>query len=172
MKGNMILIGFMGAGKTTVGKALAERSGWPLLDTDQLIIEKAGMTIPEIFEQSGEEGFRRIESEVLAELLEQTDHTVISVGGGLPLREENRAVLSRLGTVVYLDVSEATVWNRLKDETDRPLLKVENVRAKIREMLTYRRPIYEQAAHITISVDEKNPGQIAAEVEEKAGVRR
>lgn len=172
MKQNMILIGFMGAGKTTVGKALAERCGMPLLDTDQLITEKAGMAIPEIFDHCGEDGFRRIESEVLTELLEHTDHTVISVGGGLPLREENRAVLSQLGTVVYLDVSEETVWNRLKDETDRPLLQVENVSEKIREMLIYRRPVYEQAAHFKVCVDGKSPKQIAAELAEKAGEKR
>lgn len=169
MKQNTILIGFMGAGKTTVGKALAERCGMPLLDTDQLITAKAGMTIPEIFELSGEDGFRRIETEVLADLLEHTDHTVISVGGGLPLREENRALLSRLGTVVYLDVSEETVWDRLKDETDRPLLQVDNVVDKIREMLLCRRPIYEQAAHLTVRADGRSPGQIAAEIAEREG---
>ena len=93
---HVIMTGFMGAGKTTVGKALAEKQKVPFLDTDQLIEEKAGMTISRIFETQGEEAFRKMETSVLEDLLKRNDQTVISVGGGLPLRDENRELLWKL----------------------------------------------------------------------------
>ena len=95
---HVIMTGFMGAGKTTVGKALAEKQKVPFLDTDQLIEEKAGMTISRIFEIQGEKAFRKMETSVLEDFLKRNDQTVISVGGGLPLRDENRELLRKLGT--------------------------------------------------------------------------
>ncbi len=94
---HVIMTGFMGAGKTTVGKALAEKQKVPFLDTDQLIEEKAGMTISRIFETQGEEAFRKMETSVLEDLLKRNDQTVISVGGGLPLRDENRELPAEAG---------------------------------------------------------------------------
>lgn len=166
MKQNLILIGFMGAGKTTIGRLYAETYGLPLVDTDDLILEKAGKTIPEIFQSEGEEGFRQYETQVLRELLAGTDHTVISVGGGLPLREENRRILSQLGMVIYLDISVETVWKRLKGQTGRPLLEGENVEERVNALWSYRRPIYEQAAHKTVGADDKSPETIVKELRE------
>lgn len=169
MKQNLILIGFMGAGKTTIGKLFAKQYGLPLVDTDQLITEKAGMTIPEIFEYRGEEVFRQYETQVLKELFAENGGAVISVGGGLPLREENRRILRQLGLVIYLDITNDTVWNRLRGQTGRPLLEGEHAEQKIAELLSLRRPIYEQAAHQTICADAKSPAAIVEELREMAG---
>lgn len=165
MKDNIILIGFMGAGKTSIGNCWSEKKGRPFLDTDLLIEQEAGMSIPGIFKELGEERFREIESAVLQKLDEKADHMVISVGGGLPLKEENRAVLTRLGTVVFLRVKPDTVLKRLAKDTSRPLLQAENKAARIQQLLTVRNPVYEQAAHLVIDADDKDPEQIIMELE-------
>lgn len=164
MKQNVILIGFMGAGKTRVGGAYAAEAGSPLLDTDQMIEIEAGMSISDIFATQGEPAFRRAETRVLEKLLAETDRSVISVGGGLPLLEQNRVILRQLGTVVFLRVQPETVLARLKGDTTRPLLMGENVEQKVRELLAYRNPLYEAAAHCVIDVDGKTPEEIAAEI--------
>lgn len=170
MKENIILIGFMGAGKTSVGKAFARRHGLPLLDTDQLIEEEAGMTISRIFAEQGEEAFRRAESAVLGRLLEETDHAVISVGGGLPLLEANREILKKLGTVVFLRVRKRTVLKRLAGDNTRPLLQGDGVEEKVERLLEYRNPLYEQASHLVVDVDGKTVRRIVDEVTEKTGI--
>lgn len=164
MRHNLILIGFMGAGKTTIGKGYARKHYRRFVDTDELIARKAGMSIPEIFETKGEEVFRQLETEVLEELLAESTQAVISVGGGLPLREENRRLLNELGTVVYLDITSAEVWRRLAGTTGRPLLEGGNAREKIEELLSYRKPIYEQAADKIISVTDKTPEEVINEL--------
>jgi shikimate kinase len=161
MKDNIILIGFMGAGKSSVGRMYSEIYQVPLLDTDELIEAEAGMTISKIFETQGEEAFRATETRVLERLLAETDHTVISVGGGLPLREENRRILKELGKVVFLRVKEKTVLQRLKGDTTRPLLQGDHVQQRVHELMTYRNPIYQEAAHIVIDVDKILPREIA-----------
>lgn len=163
----VILIGFMGAGKTTVGIALSKRGNLPLVDTDQRIIEKAGMSISEIFAQKGEDTFRQIESQVLSELLEQKTSMVVSVGGGLPLKEENRRMLKRMGTVVYLKVMPETVLERLKGDTTRPLLAGPDGKQKVGELLEKRGPIYQEAADLILSVDGKSVEEILGELEER-----
>lgn len=165
MKENMILIGFMGAGKTSVGKAYAKRYGIPLLDTDQLIEQEAGMTISRIFAEKGEAAFRTAETAVLQRLLAETDHAVISVGGGLPLLAANREILKQLGNVVFLRVRKETVLKRLAGDTTRPLLMGDHVEEKVQELLAYRNPLYEQAAHVTVDVDGKTLRQIVDEIQ-------
>ena len=164
MKQNVILIGFMGAGKTSVGEAYARASGRKLLDTDQMIEAEAGMSISDIFSTRGEAAFRRTETTVLEKLLEETDQAVISVGGGLPLLEQNRTFLKRLGTVIFLRVRPETVLERLKGDTTRPLLMGENVEQKVRGLLDYRNPFYEDAAHRIIDVDGKNLKELVEEL--------
>ena len=134
MKNNTILIGFMGAGKTSIGTCLSERSDRPLVDTDQLIEAEAGMSIPQIFSEQGEDGFRRIESRILEKLNNESDHIVISVGGGLPLRAENRIILSELGTVVFLRTRPDTVLSRLEGDVTRPLLQLETALQQMQMM--------------------------------------
>lgn len=164
MKQNLILIGFMGAGKTSVGEAYAKASGRPLLDTDQLIEAEAGMSISDIFALQGEPAFRRAETAVLERLLAETDNAVISVGGGLPLLELNRALLKQLGCVVFLRVQPETVLKRLEGDTTRPLLQGEQVEKRVRELLAYRNPLYMEAAHQVADVDGKTPEQLASEL--------
>lgn len=168
MKKNLILIGFMGAGKTSVGQVYAKRYGLPLLDTDQLIEKEAGMTISRIFAEQGEAAFRAAEHAVLERLLAETDHTVISVGGGLPLSEENRKILKQLGTVVFLRVRRDTVLKRLAGDMTRPLLQGDDVERRVEELLTYRNPLYELAAHLTVDVDGRGLNKIVDEIKKNS----
>ena len=161
---HVIMTGFMGAGKTTVGKALAEKQKVPFLDTDQLIEEKAGMTISRIFEIQGEEAFRKMETSVLEDLLKRNDQTVISVGGGLPLRDENRELLRKLGTVVYLQVKPETVLERLKGDHTRPMLQGGDAGERARSQLEYRTPLYQKAADLVVDVDDKTVSGIAEKI--------
>ena len=170
-KRNLILIGFMGAGKTSVGQAYARQYGLPIIDTDQRIEEAAGMAIADIFAAQGEDAFRKLETGVLNQLLAHTDHAIISVGGGLPLREENRALLKQLGCVVYLDVSPETVMERIGgDVSDRPMLQSEDVEGRIRELLSFRRPVYVKASHIVVDVNGRKVDEIVEEIHKKAGI--
>lgn len=164
MGNHIILIGFMGAGKTTVGKALAEEKGLELLDTDSLIEAQAGMTISKMFETQGEEAFRAAETRMLEKLLDRQSRAVISVGGGLPLREENRVLLKKLGTVVYLQVQPDTVLARLKGDTSRPLLQGGDAKERVNSLLEYRDPFYKMASHVVVNVDGKKAGEIAGEI--------
>lgn len=161
---HVIMIGFMGAGKTTVGKALAEKQKVPFLDTDQLIEEKAGMTISRIFEIQGEEAFRKMETSVLEDLLKRNDQTVISVGGGLPLRDENRELLRKLGTVVYLQVKPETVLERLKGGPYQTHAAGRRCRRTVRSLLEYRTPLYQKAADLVVDVDDKTVSGIAEKI--------
>ena len=162
---NIILIGFMGAGKTSVAEAYARTFHMPLIDTDSEIEREAGMAIADIFASQGEEAFRRVETEVLKKLLRETKNTVISVGGGLPMREENRKLLKMLGTVVYLDVSPETVYERIgADVSDRPMLHSDNVPERIRQLLDYRKPFYLEASHISVDVNNRSLQEIVEEI--------
>lgn len=164
---NIILIGFMGAGKTTAGTALAEKLGFCFLDTDHLIEQQSGMKVRELFEHYGEEYFRSKETECLRDLLSKGGAHVISVGGGLPLREENHSLLKELGLVVFLSIRKNTVLDRLKGDKTRPLLKGADVEAKVDELLRYRNPIYSQAADLVVETDGKSIRTIVKEIEEK-----
>lgn len=166
MKKNVILIGFMGAGKTSVGKTFSGKTGKQLLDTDQLIEQNAGMSISDIFATQGEEAFRQAETAVLEQMLAGTDGAVISAGGGLPLRKQNREMLKQLGTVVFLRVKRETVLERLKGDRTRPLLQGDHAGEKVDELLAYRNPIYEEAAHVTVDVDGKSLDAIVDEIQE------
>lgn len=161
---NVILIGFMGCGKSTVGIRLSYRMRRVVVDTDKLIEKKAGMTISAIFEKEGEERFRQMETECLQELIGEGDNRIISTGGGLPVRKENHALLKKLGCVVYLKISPECVWERLKNDTTRPLLQCENPLQKIRELLEKRQALYEAAADLVIDVDGKDMEQVIAEI--------
>jgi shikimate kinase len=160
LKHNIILIGFMGSGKTSLGRRLAERLSYGFRDTDQLLEKKAGDTINRIFAVHGEEYFRNLETDLLKELLPGIDQTVLSTGGGLPLREQNTKLLKEMGYVVYLKASRQTTLQRLKGDTTRPLLQGEEVEQKVDRMLSVRTPIYERAAHKIIATDDKSIEEI------------
>lgn len=167
MMDNIILIGYMGCGKTTLGIRLSYHMRIPFLDTDKLIEKNENREISAIFAQDGEEAFREMETETLRTLLRDKTRKVISTGGGLPLREENRRLLKELGTVVYLRAEPETVYERVKGDTRRPLLQCEDPLARIREMTAERNPHYQDAADIVIQVDDKDFDMIIQEIEEQ-----
>ena len=167
MKKPLILIGFMGAGKTTVGKRLAQQMELPFLDTDQYIEASEGRTISRIFAEDGETYFREAETSAIRHLKEAGEAAVISCGGGMPLREENRLLLQELGTVVYLRVQPQTVIRRLKGDTTRPLLQGEDAPQKVCRLMQEREKLYTMAASIVIDTDGLSAGQVAAKILEE-----
>ncbi len=152
MKNNIVLCGFMGSGKTTVGKAVAEALNFEFVDSDYYVQQKLGRTISEIFAENGEEYFRNAETEALKELATKTN-TVIATGGGAVLKAENISLLKSSGLVVFLDVSPETVINRLKNDTTRPLLMRPDRDNVIRELLTLRKPLYLTAADVVLTAE-------------------
>lgn len=164
---NIILIGFMGSGKTTFGKWIARNKGYKLCDTDQYIEMQQKRSIKEIFAADGEEAFRDMETEAVKEMCTKLSHTVISVGGGLPLREENRKLLRQLGTVVYLRTSEALLIQRLQNDKDRPLLAGGNLKKKIRSLMTSREELYLNAADIVIDTDRMSFEEMYSKIKQK-----
>ena len=154
---NIILIGFMGCGKSTVGKALSELSGFPLVDTDAYIEEKFGITVSQFFEKYGEAKFRKTEAQVLCELLENGEEKIISTGGGLPIFCEDKSLFEK-GLTVYLEVDAQTVISRLEGDTTRPLLQGADKEQRVKELLALRGPIYKSVAKLTLNAadDAKN----------------
>lgn len=149
--GNIILIGFMGSGKTTFGKWISEKHGMKFIDTDGYIENKQGRLIKDIFRESGEEVFRDMETAAVRELIDNTTNTVVSVGGGLPLREINRKLLRQLGCVVFLDTSVDELVRRLDKDTSRPLLAGGDVRQKIESLMQARMEYYKEAADLIVT---------------------
>ena len=165
---NIILIGYMGCGKTTVGKNLARITGYTFTDTDEMIEKQQGRSISDIFATDGEVAFREMETKLLEQLIrEKSTQLVISTGGGMPLREENRTLLAELGTIIYLQTKPKTVYDRIKDDTKRPLLQCENPLVRIQEMLAVRGPIYESTTKHIIQVDELRQSEIAELIQER-----
>ena len=159
-KNNIVLIGFMGSGKTTVGIRLSYRLRKSIEDTDKLIERREKRTIREIFAQDGEECFRKLETQILREAVGKMKNRILSVGGGTPVKEDNRELLKQLGTVIYFRVKPETVYNRLKHDTSRPLLQCENPMERITELLEQRGEAYEACADIIIDVDELSMQQV------------
>lgn len=161
---NVILIGFMGCGKSSLGIKLSYRLKMPLIDTDKCIEREQGCTISELFEQRGEEYFRQLETECIRKAGQQKGTNIISVGGGLPVREENRAILKELGMVVYLRIRPETVYDRLKDDTTRPLLQGENPQQKIEQLMQSREAYYEETADYIIDADNLDTEQLLQKI--------
>jgi len=169
---NIILIGFMGCGKSTIGVRLSYRMKHPYLDTDKYIERVNGCTIKEMFAEKGEAYFRDIETRTLIEFCNGNlkDH-VISTGGGMPIKSENVPLLKKLGVVVWLRISPETVYERLKNDTTRPLLQTEDPLARINELMEQRKSAYESCADVIVDVDGKTPERIMDDVFTKsAGV--
>ncbi len=147
------LVGLSGTGKSSVGRRLAERLSWPLLDTDVLIERFAGRTIPQIFAEDGEPGFRELEAAALREALAQAP-AVVATGGGIVLREQNRALLRTHARVVWLDAPTATLIARLlaHDEA-RPLLQGADPAARLEALRQARGALYAEVAHLRVATD-------------------
>jgi len=146
---NIFLVGMMGAGKTTVGRALATRMKREFVDTDRLLVDRTGVPVATVFEIEGEEGFRKRESAILREVCEH-DERVVATGGGIVLAEENLAVMREAGTVVYLRARIESLWERTRHDSSRPLLATANPRERLAELLKQREPLYRAAAHIVV----------------------
>ncbi len=161
---NLILCGMMGAGKTTIGVKIAERTGRRWYDTDGLIVDKHGK-ISDIFEYYGEAHFRKLETEIVKELV-QSDRLVISTGGGLVLKKENNELLQRNGKIVFLRATIETLAARLRVDGTRPLLQTstESIRDRLAKLMTERSPVYEHVADYIVDVDGKTPEEIAEEI--------
>jgi shikimate kinase len=165
--GNVILIGFMGCGKTTIGYKLSYRLRKSVIDTDKEIEKEEKRSISDIFAAEGEEYFRNQETECLKKLTNTVNNQIISVGGGLPMREINRELMHRLGQVVYLRATAETIYQRVKNDTTRPLLQGGNPQEKIKALLAERKENYESAADIIVDVDGKEFEQIVNEIAER-----
>jgi shikimate kinase len=148
-RGNIFLVGMMGAGKTTIGKALARHLGREFVDCDRVLAERTGVPVATIFEIEGEEGFRRREAAVIAELAEGAD-LVVATGGGSILAAENRRAMRESGTVVYLRARLESLWERTRHDSSRPLLATPDPRAKLQALLAEREPLYREMAHVTV----------------------
>lgn len=153
--GNLFFIGLMGAGKTTLGRQLAEYLHYPFYDSDQIIVARTGVSIPTIFEWEGEAGFRERESCVIDELT-QLNPIVLATGGGAILRPENRAHLRERGTVVYLHVPPEILAARTENDRNRPLLQVDDPLQKLQTLYATRDPIYREVAHIVLDVGQES----------------
>lgn len=164
---NIVLIGFMGCGKSTVGIRLSYKLRRIVEDTDKLIEKKIGMKISDIFKEHGEAFFREQETECIKELLSRKEEMIVATGGGLPVKAENRALLKKLGCVVYLKLSPEQIFERVKNDTERPLLACGNPLLRIKELLGAREAFYEEAADLVISADDKNMEDVLAELLEK-----
>lgn len=163
MRQNIILIGFMGSGKSSIGRLIAQRLGFRFVDTDAVIVKREGRPISEIFQHDGEETFRAMETTALASLAD-ADHCVIATGGGIVLREENRAQLQQLGFVVQLTASEGVIFDRVSRNTRRPLLQTTNPRETVSRLLATRQPAYAAAAQWTLDTSTMTHAEAAAAV--------
>mgnify|MGYP001172517817 CR=1 FL=1 len=152
LAGNIVLIGPMGAGKSTLGRLLAHELGWPFHDSDKVIEQRTGTTIPIIFELEGEAGFRRRESEVIAELTQQ-HATILATGGGAVLAAENRRLLKASGYVVYLHAPLKILLDRTLRDRNRPLMQTADPAARMKQILMEREPLYREIADLTLETD-------------------
>jgi shikimate kinase len=146
---NLILVGFMGSGKSSVGREIARRCELRFFDTDSVIRQKYGKSIPEIFATHGETVFRDEEHQILLRL-RGTQHIVLATGGGIVLRPQNRLILRSLGVVVWLTADEEVIWERVSRKQNRPLLQTDDPRSTIRSLMATRYPLYRQTADVTV----------------------
>jgi len=167
LKDNIALIGFMGTGKTAAGQALAGKLDMRFIEMDSLIAQKAGKSIPEIFQQDGEISFRQIEINVTREVARERN-SVIACGGGLVLNKINIDRLRENARIVYLTASPGVILKRvLNEEGQRPLLAVDDPLLTIRELLKYRKPFYERAADTTINTSRLDIDAVVKQIMEK-----
>lgn len=159
---NLALIGFMGTGKTSVGRVVAEALGFQFLDTDELIQSRTGRTIADIFAKEGEPVFRDLERQVVQELSSR-EKTVISTGGGLPTNAENLAALKSFALVVCLWASPEKIWERVRHQSHRPLLHDTDPQKKIRDLLAVRAPFYRQA-DVLVNTDLRSAREVAQQI--------
>ena len=163
---HIFLVGPMGAGKSTIGKYLADLLDLPFIDVDTEIESRAGADIQWIFDMEGEQGFRERESKVLVDLAGKDQSTVIATGGGIVLREENRQVLQRSGKVIYLSATAEQLFERTRRDKSRPLLQVDDRRTVIAQLVETRDPLYNQVADLVFPSGSVQPNKLAKKLAE------
>ncbi len=167
---NIVLVGFMGTGKSAVGRELARGLSWRFVDSDTEVESAAGRTVGALFDSLGEERFREIESEVIERLSRETLHAVVATGGGAVVREENWKSLRRLGEVVALTAGPEAILERVQRSRRRPLLETSDPQNEVERRLGERAPLYARAP-IAIATDGKTPAAIAGEILSRLGRR-
>ncbi|MBX9576851.1 MAG: shikimate kinase [Chthoniobacterales bacterium] len=162
---NIILIGFMGSGKSSIGKQLAKQLQYDCLDTDELIVAKTGKNIAALFEEEGEARFRACETEILEALSASFEKSfVLSTGGGIILSEKNRVILKSLGTVIWLNASPEVLFERATRQSKRPLLEVEYPRRTFDQLLAKRLSLYQETCNLEIDTTELSYSKTVAEL--------
>ncbi len=164
MKLKIVLLGFMGSGKSTIGKLLSERLKVPFLDLDEEIVRKTGLSIPEIFSSLGEENFREIERETLIGLLSKPGSLVVSTGGGAPAYKDNMELINKNSISIYLKADFEKLWKRISQDGNRPL--VATGKEKVRKLFERRIPFYERA-NIVVRTDNQTPEETTDEILKK-----
>jgi shikimate kinase len=167
---NLYLVGMMGAGKTTVGRALARRLKLRFIDSDHEIEARCGVKIPVVFEIEGEEGFRAREAQAIAELTER-EGIVLATGGGAVLSEENRRLLAGHGTVVYLRATPEHLFERVRQDRNRPLLATGDPLARLRELYRVRDPLYREIADVVVDTGRQSVQALTRTLLDKLGAR-
>lgn len=163
LKEHIFLIGFMGCGKSTNAASLAEMTGAKQVEMDQMIVENEGMAIADIFEEKGEAYFRELETDLIKSFV-GVKPAVISCGGGAVLKEENVRFMKKCGKIVLLTAEPETIYERVKDSTDRPVLNGNMNVGYIEELMEKRRPKYEEAADVRVATDGKTAEEICEEI--------
>lgn len=166
----IVLIGFMGSGKSSVSRQLAKRTALPRYDTDEMVMARIGLPVTEIFAQRGEEEFRTLETEALARIPEKA--VIVVTGGGIVLRPENVKRLQRLGLVINLTADEETLFDRVSRRGKRPLLMTENPRKTLSALLRVRDPLYRAAADFTLDTSQLRHEEVAEAVLTKMALFR
>ena len=162
---NIILVGLMGAGKSTIGRSLAKKLKKEFFDSDRVIEERTGVDISTIFEIEGEQGFRDREAQVIEELCQKKD-IVLATGGGGVLREENRKNMKKYGRVVYLCTTAELLYSRIRYDKSRPLMQTENPLNTLKKLLQDREPFYKEVADILIMTGKQKATVIVKRIEE------
>ncbi len=163
---NIFLIGFMGAGKSTIARTLQSKLDMPLIEMDERIVEEQGCSINEIFDRKGEAGFRDIESDLVKRIANERD-SIVSCGGGVVIRPENVEYMKKSGKIVFLTATPETIYERVKNGKDRPLLNGNMNVEYISSLMDKRRDIYNAASDEKIATDNKSKDEIAQEIIEK-----
>ncbi len=157
VKRHVILIGYRGVGKTTIGQLLGSRLQRPFHDSDTEIVNDTGLSIPEIFKEQGEDHFRQIEQQVIRRLCLISDPIILSTGGGGVLSRVNRELMRRYGTIVLLTAPENTIYQRIYEDPNRPALTSHDLKREIREVLKVRNPLYQSLQDLTIDTESYSP---------------
>ena len=161
---HLILIGFMGSGKTSIGRGLSYKLQRAFCDTDKMIEAKEGMSISEIFASKGESAFRVMETDVLRSIREDSSPKIYSLGGGTPVQMQNQPLIKMCGTVVYLRITPEAVYERLKGDKTRPLLQCADPLDRIRKLMAQRLPAYERCADVIVDTGDTDRENVMNDV--------